>query len=95
MFKLITKLTDLELAHMYSEDEEDSEETPTQGISNACCTTEVRRWQHGCYTLVHDGDPCGEEYALDALIYFGCDGKSGNASDLGNGKLGYASDVGI
>ena len=35
----------------------------------------MRRWAHGCYTLVHDTDPEGAEFALDALLYLGGSGK--------------------
>jgi hypothetical protein len=33
------------------------------------CRYEVRRWRHGCYTLVHDTDFELCEYALDAMLY--------------------------
>jgi len=39
------------------------------------CHGSIRRWAHGCYTLVHDTDPEGAEFALDALLYVGGSGK--------------------
>ncbi|XP_022105477.1 prolyl 3-hydroxylase OGFOD1-like [Acanthaster planci] len=39
---------------------------------NPRCRAEVRRWSHGCYTLLHDTDTEGSEFALDAVIHFGC-----------------------
>ena len=38
------------------------------------CRSEVRRWQQGCYTLVHDTDTEGLEFALDLVLYVGCQG---------------------
>ena len=34
----------------------------------------MRRWRQGCYTLVHDTDSEGQEFALDAVFYCGCQG---------------------
>ncbi|XP_072023394.1 prolyl 3-hydroxylase OGFOD1-like [Amphiura filiformis] len=39
---------------------------------NPRCRVEVRRWSPGCYTLCHDTDMEGSEFALDAVIYFKC-----------------------
>ncbi|XP_033118300.1 prolyl 3-hydroxylase OGFOD1-like [Anneissia japonica] len=36
------------------------------------CHGDVRRWQHGDYTLLHDTDTEGSEFALDAIVYFNC-----------------------
>ncbi|XP_071952264.1 prolyl 3-hydroxylase OGFOD1-like [Antedon mediterranea] len=36
------------------------------------CHGDVRRWRHGDYTLLHDTDTEGSEFALDAVLYFNC-----------------------
>uniref|UniRef100_A0A6Q2XNH5 Prolyl 3-hydroxylase OGFOD1 n=1 Tax=Esox lucius TaxID=8010 RepID=A0A6Q2XNH5_ESOLU len=36
------------------------------------CVGELRRWTHGGYTLLHDGDASRAEYALDLLLPLGC-----------------------
>ena len=33
------------------------------------CRSEVRKWTHGSYTLVHDTDADGSEFALDAIHF--------------------------
>lgn len=33
---------------------------------------ELRRWTHGGYTLLHDGEAARAEYALDLILPFGC-----------------------
>ncbi|CAL8359596.1 unnamed protein product [Gadus morhua 'NCC'] len=33
---------------------------------------ELRRWTHGGYTLLHDGEATRAEYALDLILPFGC-----------------------
>lgn len=40
------------------------------------CCGEVRRWSHGSYTLLHDGEAARAEYALDLVLPFGCTGES-------------------
>ncbi|KAJ3592864.1 hypothetical protein NHX12_005202 [Muraenolepis orangiensis] len=35
-------------------------------------TGELRRWTHGGYTLLHDGEAVRAEYALDLILPFGC-----------------------
>ncbi|XP_063962923.1 prolyl 3-hydroxylase OGFOD1-like [Lytechinus pictus] len=40
------------------------------------CRAEVRRWSHGCYTLLHDTDTEGSEFALDASVFFDAKGVS-------------------
>jgi hypothetical protein len=47
-------------------------ERPSPG--NPRCRGEIRRWRHGSYTLVHDTDPERAQYALDAMLYCGCEG---------------------
>ena len=81
MFKLLTKLTGLKLAEFESEDEKQDNVMPSSSSElddselKSCCAFEVRHWSHGSYTLVHDTDPGLHEYALDAMLFFGCDGK--------------------
>lgn len=36
------------------------------------CSGELRRWTHGSYTLLHDGDAAQMEYALDLILPFQC-----------------------
>uniref|UniRef100_A0A8C6UKM5 Prolyl 3-hydroxylase OGFOD1 n=1 Tax=Neogobius melanostomus TaxID=47308 RepID=A0A8C6UKM5_9GOBI len=36
------------------------------------CSGELRRWRHGSYTLLHDGDAAQAEYALDLILPFQC-----------------------
>lgn len=38
------------------------------------CRCEVRRWRHGNYTLGHDNDTDGCEFALDAVLFSACKG---------------------
>lgn len=94
MFKLLRTMTGLEMADVpLSDDDDDSDEDDDdQGNKDTnkktddalergpCCHGSVRRWAHDCYTLVHDTDPEGAEFALDALLYLG---GSGWKSDYG------------
>ncbi|XP_070562751.1 prolyl 3-hydroxylase OGFOD1-like [Ptychodera flava] len=48
------------------------------------CRSDVRQWKHGSYTLLHDTDTEGSEYALDAMLFLNC---TGWESDCG----GYVS----
>ena len=41
----------------------------------ALCHAQIHHWQPGDYTLVSDTDPEIGEYALDATVYFCCEGK--------------------
>ncbi|CAH1773810.1 unnamed protein product [Owenia fusiformis] len=41
---------------------------------NPRCHGELRKWQHGDYTLVHDTDSEGAEFALDANFFCCCKG---------------------
>ena len=45
------------------------------------CRAEVRKWTHGCYTLLHDTDTEGSEFALDASVFFNTHGQLG-ADDM-------------
>uniref|UniRef100_A0A6Q2Y482 Prolyl 4-hydroxylase alpha subunit domain-containing protein n=1 Tax=Esox lucius TaxID=8010 RepID=A0A6Q2Y482_ESOLU len=44
----------------------------TKVPSTPVCVGELRRWTHGGYTLLHDGDASRAEYALDLLLPLGC-----------------------
>uniref|UniRef100_A0A8D3D980 Prolyl 3-hydroxylase OGFOD1 n=1 Tax=Scophthalmus maximus TaxID=52904 RepID=A0A8D3D980_SCOMX len=52
--------------------------SPTTGVygcaclSTPVCCGELRRWSHGGYTLLHDGEAARAEYALDLVLPFGC-----------------------
>lgn len=50
-------------------------QTCEQFSSEPCCHGDVYRWSHGCYTLIHDSDPEMLEMALDAMLFFNCDGE--------------------
>ncbi|XP_034536831.1 prolyl 3-hydroxylase OGFOD1 [Notolabrus celidotus] len=41
-------------------------------LSTPVCSGELRRWSHGSYTLLHDGEAARAEYALDLILPFGC-----------------------
>jgi hypothetical protein len=41
---------------------------------NPRCRGAVRRWKQGCYTLIHDTDSEGAEYALDTMLFCDCRG---------------------
>ncbi|XP_029354031.1 prolyl 3-hydroxylase OGFOD1 isoform X3 [Echeneis naucrates] len=41
-------------------------------LSTPVCCGELRRWSHGSYTLLHDGEAARAEYALDLVLPFGC-----------------------
>ncbi|XP_006000793.1 prolyl 3-hydroxylase OGFOD1 isoform X2 [Latimeria chalumnae] len=38
------------------------------------CRGELRHWRHGHYTLLHDTDVENAEFALDLLLFCGCEG---------------------
>ena len=46
------------------------------GECSARCRTCVRHWSHRSYTLVHDTDTEGSEFALDLVFYLGCQGET-------------------
>uniref|UniRef100_A0A8C7MDV9 2-oxoglutarate and iron-dependent oxygenase domain containing 1 n=1 Tax=Oncorhynchus kisutch TaxID=8019 RepID=A0A8C7MDV9_ONCKI len=67
------------------EDEQEREATGSSGYkpsankntkepSTPVCVGELRRWAHGDYTLLHDGDASRAEYALDLLLPLSCPG---------------------
>lgn len=86
MFKLLRTMTGLEMADVPLSDDEDDDDDDSEEEENSaetsnnrgesskrgpCCHGSIRRWTHGCYTLVHDTDPEGEEFALDVMLYVG------------------------
>jgi len=84
-FKLLTKLTGLEMAALEDDEVEEEEgagcssgsskekECSTEFITPPSCVAEVRQWKHGCYTLLQDQDYCGGEFVLDALFHIDSD----------------------
>ncbi|WAR24150.1 OGFD1-like protein [Mya arenaria] len=44
------------------------------------CRTCVRHWGHQSYTLVHDTDTEGAEFAFDLVLYVGCAVADGHSS---------------
>ncbi|XP_077862401.1 prolyl 3-hydroxylase OGFOD1-like [Saccoglossus kowalevskii] len=88
MFLLLSNFTGLRLHELApdSDSEDDmrgddsesvkaKEETKKKEI-NPRCRSEVRRWRHGSYTLLHDTDTEGAEYALDCMLFLNCNGKA-------------------
>ncbi|XP_061181742.1 prolyl 3-hydroxylase OGFOD1-like [Saccostrea echinata] len=75
MFVLLSSLTGLKLHELaeVSDSEGDEEENQKQRGDTPCCHCEVRKWQHGSYTLVHDTDTETKLCALDAVLYIGCE----------------------
>ncbi|KAK3091622.1 hypothetical protein FSP39_021333 [Pinctada imbricata] len=77
MFLVLSSLTGLrlhELAQVSDDDDSDDEcdnKKDTKG--QAMCRSVVRRWTHGCYTLVHDSDIESGSWALDAVLFIDCD----------------------
>ena len=45
---------------------------------------ELRRWTHGGYTLLHDGEATRAEYALDLILPFGCSGQNTDPNPIPN-----------
>lgn len=37
------------------------------------CIGELRHWEHGHYTMINDNDPDRQEFALDLLLFCGCE----------------------
>ncbi|KAE8608210.1 hypothetical protein XENTR_v10011431 [Xenopus tropicalis] len=83
-FLLLSNLTGLKLHFLASNNEESDEGegpsepnagVPQQGASSEVpsCSGELRHWQHSYYTMIHDLDPERHEFALDLLLFCGCD----------------------
>ncbi|CAL9701824.1 unnamed protein product [Knipowitschia caucasica] len=47
-------------------------ENKTKVESTPKCSGELRRWSHGSYTLLHDGEAAQAEFALDLILPFRC-----------------------
>uniref|UniRef100_A0A2C9M899 Prolyl 4-hydroxylase alpha subunit domain-containing protein n=1 Tax=Biomphalaria glabrata TaxID=6526 RepID=A0A2C9M899_BIOGL len=79
-FLVMSSLTGLKLHPLAPTDSDETEPSSstsssntTSEASNPRCKSEVRRWQHGCYTLAHDTDPDMTDFALDTILYIGCE----------------------
>ena len=74
-YKLLKKFTDLDLANLNEDDGSDEDSSlRLKNSPSPCCYFNIRKWKHGCYTLLHDDNSYGREFALDAFIHFGCEG---------------------
>lgn len=83
-FLVLSNLTGLKL-HPLAPSSDDDEPSQSSGecsmsesvapcqskISCPRCRSEVRKWQHGCYTLAHDTDAEIMDFALDVIMYVG------------------------
>uniref|UniRef100_UPI00358FD91D prolyl 3-hydroxylase OGFOD1 isoform X2 n=1 Tax=Myxine glutinosa TaxID=7769 RepID=UPI00358FD91D len=50
----------------------DSDHETSKTIGAPACCGEVRRWRHGAYTLLHDGEGTNSDFALDLILYTSC-----------------------
>lgn len=64
-FKLLTKLSGLELASL----DEEGNDIEKKHTVPPLCSVQVRKWKRGCYTLLHDEAPAGKEYTLDGVLH--------------------------
>jgi len=99
-FKLLKKLTDLNLCNLdENEDESASGSTSNdQSSSNdqsvndthetARCCSNIREWKQGCYSLLHDDDVT--DYSLDAFLHFHNEDWENDVDDVG-GIVSYVS----
>lgn len=82
-FLLLSNFTGLRLHYLCPSDDDDNETSSlsaertssnntTSEQSIPKCSGELRRWSHGNYTLLHDGEAARAEYALDLILPFGC-----------------------
>ncbi|XP_071973713.1 prolyl 3-hydroxylase OGFOD1 [Engystomops pustulosus] len=44
-----------------------------EGDKVPTCTGDLRLWEHGHYTMIHDNDPERQEFALDLFLFCGCE----------------------
>ncbi|GFR75542.1 2-oxoglutarate and iron-dependent oxygenase domain-containing protein 1 [Elysia marginata] len=76
-FLVLSNLTGLRLHPLAPADEDGENDTGSSSVSNGGgnprCRSEVRKWEHGCYTLAHDTDTEIQDFALDAMMYVGCE----------------------
>ncbi|KPP79815.1 2-oxoglutarate and iron-dependent oxygenase domain-containing protein 1-like, partial [Scleropages formosus] len=56
------------------ERQKSEQEKSAKEPSTPLCRGELRCWGHGDYTLIHDTNVDSMEFALDLLLYFGCEG---------------------
>ena len=65
----------MDLANL-DEDNGDDKDSSLQlkDSPSPCCYFNIRKWKHGCCTLLHDVNSYGREFALDAFIHFNCEG---------------------
>ncbi|XP_078527691.1 prolyl 3-hydroxylase OGFOD1 [Lissotriton helveticus] len=54
--------------------ETEQQKTAIEKSSVPVSRGELRHWRNGHYTLIHDTDTDNCEFALDLLLFFGCDG---------------------
>ncbi|XP_072278939.1 prolyl 3-hydroxylase OGFOD1 [Pyxicephalus adspersus] len=53
---------------------ENGDHTAQEGSERVpVCYGELRHWEHGHYTMIHDYDPERQEFALDLLWFCGCE----------------------
>uniref|UniRef100_A0A672I4M0 2-oxoglutarate and iron-dependent oxygenase domain containing 1 n=1 Tax=Salarias fasciatus TaxID=181472 RepID=A0A672I4M0_SALFA len=73
-FLLLSNFTGLRLHYLSTGSSTDSAANASKEKepSIPVCCGEVRRWSHGSYTLLHDGEAAQAEYALDLVLPFGC-----------------------
>ncbi|KAK2151561.1 hypothetical protein LSH36_359g03003 [Paralvinella palmiformis] len=57
-----------------SKEEDGGEGSTGSKEINPLCHAEVRRWNQGCYTLLHDTEVSEAEFALDAMLFICCKG---------------------
>jgi len=73
VFLVLSNLTGLKLHSMAPGSDSDASDGAGPSVEvNPRCRTEVRRWEHGCYTLAHDTDTEMFEFALDTMLYVDC-----------------------
>lgn len=97
VFLVLSNLTGLKLHPLapMSDDEEEggasgsganeSSTSNRDAPKNPKCRSELRKWQHGSYTLAHDTDMEAADFALDSMLFIDC------GSDWSFGNGGYTS----
>ncbi|VDI51714.1 Hypothetical predicted protein [Mytilus galloprovincialis] len=80
LFLVLSNITGLklhELASCSDSDGETSENNQNNGEEKIpCCHSEVRKWNHGNYTLIRDTDCTTADFELDSLLHICCEGWS-------------------
>ena len=72
-FKLLRVLTDLDVATLNDDDDENESEAAKDLTVKPSCLVETRRWQNGCFTILDDNQFKGES-CLDCIYNLGCEG---------------------